>query len=247
MSLKQENYKSLQSKSIYSPLGLVDNFQIGIVHTKWNEKYVSALVNGCVNKLNENGVSNNNILFNVVPGSFDTIYGVKSFILKQKLDAIIVIGIILKGDTSHYDFLMNSIAYGFQKLQSTYDIPIVNGILTCENEEQIIERTIKNNHGFFWANNVIDLIHCKFNLSFTGELKHIIIDSKISNYLIHTESTHVPFGKFKCSVNEIELLLDISDKNIKVIDSNTLDSKDNLQLPLKVMVHIIQQIEDFHK
>lgn len=117
------------------------------------------MVNGCSDKLQESGFQKDNIFYEVVPGSYYLLYGIMLMMKKKlNLDAILVIGILLKDETSHYDFLMNSIGDNLPKLPLHYDIPIINGILTCENEEQIINRVITNNHGIFWANAIIDLI-----------------------------------------------------------------------------------------
>lgn len=93
------------------------------------------------------------MVFKQVSGSFDLIGGGIQLLKEEKeeLDVIIFIGILLKGETSHYNFLMTSIGNGLQNFQLKYDIPVINGILTCETEEQIKERTIYNNHGIHWA------------------------------------------------------------------------------------------------
>lgn len=155
-NLKLKNYDDLKKNNI--TISLID-FKVGIIYTKWNHNYVLSLVNGCSDKLQESGFQKDNIHYQVVPGSYDLLYGIMLMMKKKlNLDAILVIGILLKGETSHYDFLMNSIGDNLPKLQMHYDIPIINGILTCENEEQIINRVITNNHGIFWANAIIDLI-----------------------------------------------------------------------------------------
>ena len=156
-NLKLKNYNDLiNTNKVTISMG---KYKVGIIHTKWYRNYISSLVNGCSDKLIENGFKRENIYYLTVPGSYDLLCGVTSLMKKKiNLDAILVIGILCKGETSQYDFLMNSIGNNLPKIQLHYNIPIVNGILTCENEEQIIDRTIINNHGIYWANSIVDLI-----------------------------------------------------------------------------------------
>lgn len=153
-SLKIENYINIE-KSNKS----LNNKNIVILHTKWNQKYVKELVNGFCNKLNEYG--KNNYIFKQVSGAFDLISGAINLIKENNLnniDCFIFIGILLKGETSHYDFLMNSLGNGLQQFQLKYEKPIINGVLTCENEEQIKNRTLFNNHGVHWATALVELM-----------------------------------------------------------------------------------------
>lgn len=142
------NYESNQNK------------KIGILYTKWNKKYVDYLVSGCEEKLTELGIKSSNVYKMELPGSYDLLYGVTAIINKNyNLDAIITIGILLKGETSHYEFLMNAIGSNLPRLQLYYNIPIINGILTCETEQQIIHRSINVNHGKIWAQAIDDIIN----------------------------------------------------------------------------------------
>lgn len=142
------NYESNQNK------------KIGILYTKWNKKYVDYLVSGCEEKLIELGIKSSNVYKMELPGSYDLLYGVTAIINKNyNLDAIITIGILLKGETSHYEFLMNAIGSNLPRLQLHYNTPIINGILTCETEQQIIHRSINVNHGKIWAQAIDDIIN----------------------------------------------------------------------------------------
>lgn len=147
--LKLENYNNLYNFNNIETK--INDKSIAILYTKWNEKYIKLLLDGYINKIKEFG--NNRLIFKEVSGSFDLIGGGIKLIKEseKKFDIFVFIGILLKGETSHYDFLMSSISFGIQKFQLKYEIPVINGILTCENEEQIKNRTIFNNHGVHWA------------------------------------------------------------------------------------------------
>ena len=154
--LKLENYKNVSNITNIS--NKVNNKKIAILYTTWNKKYIDILLEGYINKVKEFG--DNEFTFKEVSGSFDLIGGAIKLIKDndKKFDIFIFIGILLKGETSHYDFLMNSIGFGIQQFQLKYEIPVINGILTCENEEQIKNRTIFNNHGVHWGAATVSLL-----------------------------------------------------------------------------------------
>lgn len=154
--LKLENYKNVSN--VTNLTNKVNNKRIAILHTTWNKKYIDILLEGYVNKIKEFG--ENELIFKEVSGSFDLIGGAIKLTKDnvKKFDVFIFIGILLKGETSHYEFLMNSISYGIQQFQLKYEIPVINGILTCENEDQIKNRTIFNNHGVHWGAATISLL-----------------------------------------------------------------------------------------
>ena len=75
------------------------------------------------------------------------------------LSALVVcIGILLKGDTDHYEFLMDAVGGGLMQAQLRSDVPIVNGVLTCRTEAQIVERAVTNNLGVSFANAAVALV-----------------------------------------------------------------------------------------
>ena len=145
-SLKLNAYSKLENNNKISNL---KDKKIAIIHSNWYSEYILNLVDGCVNKLKE--YSCDNIKIKSVSGSFDLIAGLIQLLKNEDYSCVILIGIILKGETSHNTFLMNSIGYGIMKAQLKYSLPIINGILTCDTEEQIKQRSLFNNHGVHWA------------------------------------------------------------------------------------------------
>lgn len=168
-SLKLENYENIQKNNVVIN---TKNSKIGIIYTKWNERYVNLLKNGAYNKLLSLNFQKQNIDFIQVAGSYDLLSGIDGLINqgKNKYDAFLIIGILLKGETSHYDFLMNCLSNGIYSYQLKYNIPIVNGILTCENDEQIKNRTINNNHGVFWGDAILNSITSNYVTNFYVKL-----------------------------------------------------------------------------
>jgi len=114
--------------------------KIGIVQSLWNYEITQKLYNGCYQTLLNYGVSEKNIKTLEVPGSFELIYGSKQVLKKHKLDAIIVIGSIIKGETPHFNFIAQSISDGIKDLNILFDIPFIFCVLTDLNKKQAIAR-----------------------------------------------------------------------------------------------------------
>ncbi|KAI3406411.1 RIB4 [Candida oxycetoniae] len=145
--------------------------RIGIIHARWNKKIIDALVEGAVKRLKEFGVLSENIVIESVPGSFELPYGSKLFYEKQKnihapLDAIIPIGVLIKGSTMHFEYICDSTTNQLMKLNFELNIPVIFGVLTCLTEEQaearagLIEGKM-HNHGEDWGAAAVEMV-CKF-------------------------------------------------------------------------------------
>ena len=113
----------------------------GIVQSVWNKEITQRLYDGCYNTLLDFGAIKKNIVTIQVPGSFELIYGGKKIVEKSKLDAVIVIGSIIKGETPHFDFIANAVANGIKDLNIIFDIPFVFCVLTDLNKEQAMDRS----------------------------------------------------------------------------------------------------------
>jgi 6,7-dimethyl-8-ribityllumazine synthase len=116
-----------------------------LVQTAWNQKIVGALREGCVRKL-----EHNNIQFEIltVPGAFEIPFGIKKHyeMAKQKPDAYIALGCVLRGDTPHFDYVCKAVTDGIVQLNLMLPIPTIFGVLTVDTEEQAIQR-IGGKHG----------------------------------------------------------------------------------------------------
>jgi 6,7-dimethyl-8-ribityllumazine synthase len=154
-------------------LGQVDqkydgsNLKIGIVHARWNSTIIDALVNGAIKKLKEFGVKEENIYVETVPGSFELPFGTKKLAQKlQKtegvqLDAIIPIGVLIKGSTMHFEYICDSTTHALMRLNESLDIPVIFGVLTVLTEEQAEVRAgLKpgmHNHGEDWGAAAVEM------------------------------------------------------------------------------------------
>lgn len=112
-------------------------FVVGIVTSRFNEEITSKLRNGALQVLNDFDVN----YFDVeVPGAVEIPLAAKWLIEIKKCDAVIALGCVIRGETSHFDFVCNSVERGCSELQLQFDLPVVFGVLTTENGFQADER-----------------------------------------------------------------------------------------------------------
>lgn len=111
------------------------NFRIGLVVSEWNPKITEALFQGAKATLTHHNVSPENIIRIDVPGSFELIYGA-SRAQQMDLDAIIVIGCVIKGETRHFEFISNAVAHGIKDLNLNGKAPVVFCVLTDDTIDQ---------------------------------------------------------------------------------------------------------------
>lgn len=113
---------------------------IGIVVAEWNKTITEKLLEGACNTLERHGVRENNIIIGRVPGSVELVFGAKRLAESKELDAIIVLGCVVKGDTPHFDYVCDSVTQGVTELNLMYDIPFIFGLLTTDNMQQAEDR-----------------------------------------------------------------------------------------------------------
>ena len=117
------------------------NMCFGVVVSEWNPEITGALLNGCVSTLEKHGAIPENIHVKTVPGSFELIYGAHQMTLNDGFDAVIILGCVIRGETPHFDYICEGVTAGIARLNATSQTPIVYGLLTCENEQQVKYRS----------------------------------------------------------------------------------------------------------
>lgn len=128
----------IKNLSVYDK-GKIPNakdLRFGIVVSEWNGEITEALAQGATEALLDCGALPEHILRWNVPGSFELTFGCKKMIQTEKLDAIIAIGSVIRGETSHFDFVCSATAQGIKDLNVAYDIPVIFCVLTDDNIEQ---------------------------------------------------------------------------------------------------------------
>jgi 6,7-dimethyl-8-ribityllumazine synthase len=114
--------------------------RVGIVAAEWNSFITNNLLSGAYEILRKYGVAENNIQIFKVPGSFELTFGAQQLIKYGDVDAVIVLGCVIRGGTPHFDYVCSSVTQGITELNSIQDIPVIFGVLTTDNLEQAQER-----------------------------------------------------------------------------------------------------------
>lgn len=117
------------------------NFRFGIVVSEWNETITEGLFDGAIQTLLENQVPSQHIIRWNVPGSFELIFGARQMHEKLELDAVIVIGCVIKGETMHFEFVCEGVTQGMKDLNLLYDVPTIFCVLTDNNMQQSLDRS----------------------------------------------------------------------------------------------------------
>jgi 6,7-dimethyl-8-ribityllumazine synthase len=118
-----------------------EDFRFGIVVSEWNAEITDNLCKGAYQTLLDHGVNKDNIFILNVPGSFELIYGCKHMIKNNKLNAMIAIGSVIKGETKHFEFVCEAVSQGIKDINLQYDVPTVFCVLTDDNKQQAIDRS----------------------------------------------------------------------------------------------------------
>ncbi len=135
------------------------DIKVGIVAARFNEFITSKLLGGALDALKRHEVNENNIEIAWVPGAFEIPLIALKMANSKKYDAIICLGAVIRGSTTHYDYVCNEVSKGIAHVSLNCDIPVMFGVLTTENIEQAIERagTKAGNKGFDCAVGAIEM------------------------------------------------------------------------------------------
>ena len=137
------------------------NMKIGIVVARFNEFITSKLLDGALDGLIRHGVKDEDIGVAWAPGSFEIPLVASKMAGSGKYDAVICLGAVIRGATSHYDYVCNEVSKGVASISLKTGVPVLFGILTTENIEQAIERagTKAGNKGYDCALGAIEMVN----------------------------------------------------------------------------------------
>ncbi len=143
-----------------------EGLKIGIVAARFNEFIVSKLIGGAEDALLRHGVNSDDIELAWVPGAFEIPLVAQKMAESGKYDAILCLGAVIKGATSHYDYVCAEVSKGIAMVSLNSGIPVMFGVLTTDNIEQAIERagTKAGNKGFDVAVSAIEMVNLIKNL-----------------------------------------------------------------------------------
>ena len=135
MATKLKNL-SLFSSDIPSAEGM----KFGIVVAEWNWKITGALLSGAVTLLRRQGCREEDIVVRRVPGTFELSVAAQFFAEYTDVDAVIVLGCVIQGETRHFDYICQGVTQGVTQVSLTWNMPVAFGVLTVDNEQQALER-----------------------------------------------------------------------------------------------------------
>ena len=140
---------------------IANGLKIAIVASRFNEFITSKLVSGALDGLKRHDVEDDSIDIAWVPGAYEIPLIASKMAESRKYDAIICLGAVIRGSTSHYDYVCNEVSKGIAQVSLTNGVPVMFGILTTENIEQAIERagTKAGNKGFDCALSAIEMVN----------------------------------------------------------------------------------------
>jgi 6,7-dimethyl-8-ribityllumazine synthase len=134
---------SEKNLSTYSNVNLsasLSGKKVAIVVSEWNTEITEALYEGAYSTLIEKGLKKENIIKKYVPGSFELSIGAQKMAALKEIDAVICVGCVIRGETSHFDFICQAVATGITDVSLKYDKPVIFGVLTTENKQQAFDR-----------------------------------------------------------------------------------------------------------
>ena len=143
-----------------------EGMKVGIIASRFNEFIVSKLLSGAVDGLVRHGVEEENITAAWVPGAYEIPAVAQKMAASGKYDAVICVGTVIRGATTHYDYVCNEVSKGIAQVGLQTGVPVLFGIVTTENIEQAIERagTKAGNKGYDCALSAIEMVNLMASL-----------------------------------------------------------------------------------
>lgn len=140
---------------------VAQEMKVGIVVARFNEFITSKLLGGALDGLTRHDVPEENVDVAWVPGAFEIPLIASKMAKSGKYDAVICLGAVIRGATSHYDYVCNEVSKGVAQVSLQSDIPVMFGVLTTDNIEQAIERagSKAGNKGYECATGAIEMVN----------------------------------------------------------------------------------------
>lgn len=151
-----DHQKEEKNESVRKARGM----RFAIVAAQWNREITQALWEGARDTLIECGAREEDICTSWVAGSFELIYGAARYVKKHQVDAVIILGSVVRGETPHFDYICSGVTQGIARLNVEGDIPVIFGLLTTNDMEQARERAggALGNKGSECALTAIDMV-----------------------------------------------------------------------------------------
>jgi 6,7-dimethyl-8-ribityllumazine synthase len=156
----QLNRRDRLAKTIQGRLS-AQGLRVAIIASRWNDFIVSRLIGGATDALERLGGSNDAITIIRVPGSFELPIAAKRAALSDEYDAVICLGVVIRGETSHNEYIAAEVIKGVAQVSLETNLPITLGVVTADNLEQAIDRAgaKSGNKGFDAAMSAVELVN----------------------------------------------------------------------------------------
>ena len=118
------------------------DLRIAIVQARFNEDHCKALSEACITELLNLGVAHHDIQLVTVPGALEIGFALSQLAKTQEFDALIALGAVIRGETYHFELVANESASAITRIGLDHGIPIANGVLTCDTDDQAFARTL---------------------------------------------------------------------------------------------------------
>lgn len=116
------------------------NYRVAVIAARWNSDITDPLAEGAVDTLLECGVDYESILTIRVPGTVELVNAAHMAVHSRKVDAVIILGCVIRGDTPHFDYVCQIAAQGTAMLNATQDKPVIFGVITVNDHQQALDR-----------------------------------------------------------------------------------------------------------
>ena len=120
--------------------GKIEPFAIALIVSRFNLDVTTALYQGAIQRLQEQGFAEHQITIAWVAGAIEIPIVAKQLAKQERYEALVALGAVIRGETSHYDYVCQQVSYGCQRVALECDIPVIFGVLTTENEQQALAR-----------------------------------------------------------------------------------------------------------
>ena len=126
--------------SIIKAQPLDHKVKVAVVYSEFNQAVTEQLYSGAMERLGELGCKDSDVLAVQVPGAVEIPLVAKRLAEQKRFDAIITLGAVIRGETSHYDYVCEQVSQGCQQVMMDFNLPVIFGILTTENKAQAMDR-----------------------------------------------------------------------------------------------------------
>lgn len=157
MSSKNQNL----SVGAKDDLASVEEYSFAVIVSDWNQDITHSLMEGCVDTLRQYGAKHDQIHIAHVPGAYELPMGARLLMGKEKIDAAICLGCVIKGETSHDQYINSAVANGIMQLGLATQKPVIFGVLTPNDHQQALDRSggKYGNKGVEAAVTAIKMVH----------------------------------------------------------------------------------------